>query len=728
MSNNTHSVQTGFKKESTGEPQQANLDDSGNLKVVTSGGGGSAPSGTIGAAVPATASPIAVKDSSGNLAYPALDASGNLLVAVTGAGSGGTSSADRAAYVAGTTAGTPLMVARDDAAVGTLAEDKVGIARGSSLRELYTQIRDALGNDRGVKVNASNEASITIADASDVATGATIDNPWLGGPAAGSVIAVLKYIGTILANGTATVSQGLAGTIANSWFTQITDSLNGPVAVKAPSTAAVAADQALVVAISPNNTVPTTSSTLTTTGTIAGLTQTVNAAVTGYASAAFQLLATGGPTGFLAVEVSIDGGTTYFAAECWNPINGGTGPIISNNSIDVATTSSGLWVVPLPPGATNLKFRENSWISGSWALTIKASTFPAMDWVRMGQPIISAPTNGGGSGQQMLVTRGGAATYLIDSTSGSVVTVNGSSLADTFANPANLLEVQTFPYNYNGATWDRTRGDSANGLDVDVTRSVLPTGAATSSLQTQPGVDIGDVTVNNGAGASAVNIQDGGNAITVDGTVTVTQATGTNLHTVLDSGTLSTITNVVHVDDNAGSLTVDSPNLDVALSTRLKAADTLAAVTTVGTITNPVTVTQGTAANLKVDLSGTGANPTAIKVDGSAVIQPVSGTVSISGSVATTSGLASITTTTQVRPAWRQNVVLLASNASRKNGLILNGTDAPLYLNEGTSASDATYLAIVPPNGRYALEATNEVDGWWNIPPTSGWAVVTERT
>lgn len=37
----------------------------------------------------------------------------------------------------------------------------------------------------------------------------------------------------------------------------------------------------------------------------------------------------------------------------------------------------------------------------------------------------------------------------------------------------------------------------------------------------QPGVDIGDVTVNNAAGAAAVNIQDGGNSITVDGAVTV---------------------------------------------------------------------------------------------------------------------------------------------------------------------------------------------------------------
>lgn len=49
----------------------------------------------------------------------------------------------------------------------------------------------------------------------------------------------------------------------------------------------------------------------------------------------------------------------------------------------------------------------------------------------------------------------------------------------------------------------------------------LPSGAATLAAQTQPGVDIGDVTINNAAGASAVNIQDGGNTITVDGTVAV---------------------------------------------------------------------------------------------------------------------------------------------------------------------------------------------------------------
>jgi len=53
-------------------------------------------------------------------------------------------------------------------------------------------------------------------------------------------------------------------------------------------------------------------------------------------------------------------------------------------------------------------------------------------------------------------------------------------------------------------------------LPVSAASLPLPTGASTSALQTQPGVDIGDVTVNNAAGAAAVNIQDGGNIITVD--------------------------------------------------------------------------------------------------------------------------------------------------------------------------------------------------------------------
>lgn len=129
--------------------------------------------------------------------------------------------------------------------------------------------------------------------------------------------------------------------------------------------------------------------------------------------------------------------------------------------------------------------------------------------------------------------------------------------------------------------------DGGNSLTVDgvffqATQPVsaaslpLPTGAATLAGQTQPGVDIGDVTVNNGAGASAVNVQDGGNSLTVD--VGTALPTGTNNIGDVDvltipaplstsgGGTEATAlrvtvasdsTGVLSIDDNGGSLTVD---------------------------------------------------------------------------------------------------------------------------------------------------------------------------
>lgn len=59
------------------------------------------------------------------------------------------------------------------------------------------------------------------------------------------------------------------------------------------------------------------------------------------------------------------------------------------------------------------------------------------------------------------------------------------------------------------------------------TASVTATGELNVLSTAQPGVDVGDVTINNAAGASAVNIQDGGNSITVDGTVAVSSVGGT---------------------------------------------------------------------------------------------------------------------------------------------------------------------------------------------------------
>lgn len=74
-----------------------------------------------------------------------------------------------------------------------------------------------------------------------------------------------------------------------------------------------------------------------------------------------------------------------------------------------------------------------------------------------------------------------------------------------------------------GADGAATDVSSAAPLQVTGANGSFPvtntgTFAVQSTNQANSGVDIGDVTINNAAGASAVNIQDGGNSITVDGT------------------------------------------------------------------------------------------------------------------------------------------------------------------------------------------------------------------
>jgi hypothetical protein len=63
-------------------------------------------------------------------------------------------------------------------------------------------------------------------------------------------------------SGTVTANQGTPNTKANAWPIEITDGTNGPTAVKAASTAAVATDPAVVVAVSPNNSVAITAAAL----------------------------------------------------------------------------------------------------------------------------------------------------------------------------------------------------------------------------------------------------------------------------------------------------------------------------------------------------------------------------------------------------------------------------------------------------------------------------------
>lgn len=116
---------------------------------------------------------------------------------------------------------------------------------------------------------------------------------------------------------------------------------------------------------------------------------------------------------------------------------------------------------------------------------------------------------------------------------------------------------------------------SVTGVSTETTLSAI-------NAKLVSGTDIGDVTVNNAPGASAVNIQDGGNSITVDAT-------------------------------------------SLPLPTGASTAAKQPALGTAGTASADVITVQGIA------------SMTALKVDGSAVTQPVSdggGSITVDGSVA----------------------------------------------------------------------------------------------
>lgn len=62
--------------------------------------------------------------------------------------------------------------------------------------------------------------------------------------------------------------------------------------------------------------------------------------------------------------------------------------------------------------------------------------------------------------------------------SGSIM-IGASTPADAYANPADAIDAWSLMGLYNGSTWDMVRGDTTNGLDVDVTRLPAVFGAST---------------------------------------------------------------------------------------------------------------------------------------------------------------------------------------------------------------------------------------------------------
>jgi len=108
--------------------------------------------------------------------------------------------------------------------------------------------------------------------------------------------------------------------------------------------------------------------------------------------------------------------------------------------------------------------------------------------------------------------------------------------------------------------------DNAGSLTIDAVSLPLPAGAATAALQTQPGVDIGDVTINNAGAGAAVNVQDGGNSVTVDAPV------GTPVAARLSDGAafLTTVSGRLAVDPTGTNTPVIGTSGDDAINSTTK--------------------------------------------------------------------------------------------------------------------------------------------------------------
>lgn len=300
--------------------------------------------------------------------------------------------------------------------------------------------------------------------------------------------------------------------------------------------------------------------------------------------------------------------------------------------------------------------------------------------------------------------------------------------------------------------------DIANNLNVHVQDSVLPTGASTEIKQdTQIAslVNIETYTNNTAFSTAAINSDTSninskipsnltvtstrllvdGSGVTqpISGSVTVTQATGTNLHTVVDSSALptgaATASGLTTINSTLGSPFQAGGSIG---NTAFGISGTLPSFTTtqtfnLGTLNGAATAAKqpalGTAGSASADVITVQgiASMTALKVDGSAVTQPVSIAASVQTKAplnTTGSGSAAAATvstvTTLTAPANAVGFVLMNLDTSTANVRWAVGRTATTTL--GQQLQPGRDTGVIPLGANVSLVAesgTQNYDIQW---------------
>lgn len=277
-----------------------------------------------------------------------------------------------------------------------------------------------------------------------------------------------------------------------------------------------------------------------------------------------------------AVQIS-DGGNTI-TVDGTVTANAGTGPFTVDNggTFAVQAAQSGTWnvtnisgTVSLPTGAatettlstvagdtTSLdgKFSASAALAdnfanptttgvGAFSMLYDGATWDRAPGNATDGLLVNLGTNNDITGT--VTANAGTGTFTVDN--GGTFAVQAAvdelpaaaAAADTFANPTTT-SVLGMGMLYNGTTWDRVRGDTTNGLDVDVTR-VSGTVTVDGSGVTQP--VSGTVTANLSA---------------TDNTVLDNIDTNTDYGQVTGGGTETGALRVTIANDSTGVITVDN--------------------------------------------------------------------------------------------------------------------------------------------------------------------------
>lgn len=304
----------------------------------------------------------------------------------------------------------------------------------------------------------------------------------------------------------------------------------------------------------------------------------------------------------------------------------------------------------------------------------------------------------------------------------SVTEGSGKNVATYSISETSTKEIQRFALNDSSGAAVTTLPVSLASVPSHAVTNA-GTFAVQSTNQANSGVDIGDVTINNSTGAAAVNVQDGGNSLTVDGTVSITANSAVNVAQI--NGVTPTM--------STGASGTGTQRVVTATDS------TIGTVTTVTTLTGTTSLTPGTAAgNLgkaedAAHASGdTGVFALAVRNDGAAT--------SFSGTNADYTPLASDaqgrvyvakkapTATLSNVNGSATSVTILASNTARLGASISNDSSALLYVKLGTTASTTSYVVKMSQDDYYEVPFgyTGNIDGIWAS--ATGTARVTELT